>query len=140
MRLLSVKPFWACFLSAWLFYFILLPLVSIYKFYEVFPAVAFIGYTIIIALNLMAIAYSNKRLHFILLSFSLMIIGAIASLDMILHKEQMAEFWKFWNAWGIELTEQSVTTYVQVLIILLNIFTGSIAAQCLFNGLMRNDA
>ena len=74
--------------------------------------------------------YTVKRYDYMLLGISLIIIGAIASLDIIINKQQFVDLWMQWQ-W-LPLTPDHVDGYVQILLILLNIFTGSIAAQCLF--------
>ena len=134
---LPLRPYWIAFLGCWLFYFLLLPLVNAFRLYEWFPGMAFIGYGVMIVLQLTALNYSQKRFDYILLSASLILVGAIASLDMILNKQQMAEIWVLWD-W-FPLTPDHIDGYMQALIILLNIFTGSLAAQCLFYGLNRRS-
>ena len=131
------RAYWCFFLGSWVFYLTLLPTVKLFKLYEWFPGMAFIGYSIIIALQLVALNYSHKRYDYIFLSISLILIGAIASLDMVLNKQQMAELWVLWG-W-FPLTPSHIDGYMQTLIILLNIFTGSLAAQCLFYGLNRRS-
>ena len=133
----NIRPYWYFFLGSWLAYFVLLPTVSYFKLYEWFPGTAFFAYGFIIALQLTAINFSEKRYDYILLSASLILIGAIASLDMVLNRQQMAEIWVLWG-W-FPLTPAHIEGYMQVLIILLNIFTGSVAAQCLFYGLNRRS-
>jgi hypothetical protein len=133
----TIRAYWRYFIGGWASYFILLLVVRSFKLYEWFPGIAFIGYAVVIGLQLAALNFSNKRLDYILLSISLIVIGAIASLDMILHKQQMAELWVLWG-W-FPLTPDHIDGYMQTLIILLNIFTGSIAAQSLFYGLNRRS-
>jgi hypothetical protein len=132
-----IRGYWKYFIGSWLSYFLLLLVVRSFKLYEWFPGIAFLGYAVVIILQLVALNFSKKRLDYILLSVSLIIIGAIASLDMILHKQQMAELWVLWG-W-FPLTPSHIDGYMQALIILLNIFTGSIAAQSLFYGLNRRS-
>ena len=124
-------------MGSWLLYFVLFFVVSQFKLYEWFPGIAFIGYAAVIILQLTALNFSKKRYDYILLSFSLIAMGAIASLDMILHKQQMAELWVLWG-W-FPLTPDHIDGYMQTLIVLLNIFTGSVAAQCLFYGLNKRS-
>lgn len=131
----SIPAFWYFFLGSWLVYFILLPIVNGFSLYEWFPGIAFIGYSIVIVLQLAAINFGDKRHQFIVLSASLILIGAVASLDMIINKQQMAALWGVWG-W-FPLTPEHIDGYMQVLIVLLNIFTGSVAAQCLFYGLNK---
>ena len=134
---ISLRSYWYFFLGSWLFYFFLLPLVSVFKLYEWFPGIAFLGYGMIITLQLTALNFSKRRYDYILLSVSLIFIGAIASLDMILNKQEMAELWVLWD-W-FPLTPAHIEGYMQAMIILLNIFTGSLAAQCLFYGLNKRS-
>ena len=137
MKLINIKPYWLCFLGSWLSYFLLLFIVRSFKLYEWFPGIAFLGYGLVIVLQLVAINFAQRRYNYIILSISLIVIGAIASLDMILHKQQMAELWVLWD-W-FPLTPAHIDGYMQAMIILLNIFTGSVAAQCLFYGLNRRS-
>ena len=138
---ITLRPFcrhyWNFFLGSWITYFVLLMVVRHFELYKWFPGIAFLGYGVVIGLQLLAINYSEKRYDYILLSFSLIIIGAIASLDIILHKQQMAELWRIWG-W-FPLSHEHIDGYMQTLIVLLNIFTGSVAAQCLFYGLNRRE-
>lgn len=130
----SLRRFWTFFISSWIIYFFLLPLVNVFKLYESFPIISVLGYGLIIVLNLIAINESQKRYDYILVSFSLIAIGVIASTDMIFNKSTMISIWV--DQWP-SLTTESAEDYIQVLIILLNIFTGSIAAQSLFHGLNK---
>ncbi len=133
-KVLSILPlYWLFLLSCWLFYFLLFPVVTLFKIYEWFPGIGFFAYGFMILLQLFALAATKMRFEYILLSVSLIITGAIASLDMVLHKQQMAELWVLWD-W-FPLTPSHIEGYLQILIILLNIFTGSLAAQCLFFGI-----
>ncbi|MGH1486038.1 MAG: hypothetical protein ACRBCI_07435 [Cellvibrionaceae bacterium] len=134
---MNIRPYWLFFLGSWLSYILLLIIVRSFKLYEWFPGIAFIGYAIVIVLQLAALNFTQRRCDYILLSVSLIVIGAIASLDMILHKQQMAELWVLWG-W-FPLTPSHIEGYMQTLIILLNIFTGSVAAQSLFYGLNRRS-
>jgi len=130
----SLRNFWLFFIGSWIVYFFLLPLVSALKIYEIFPAIGFIGYGLMILLNLIAISECQKRYDYILVSISLIAIGAVASTDMIINKSTMISIWV--EQWP-SLTTELASDYVQILIILLNIFTGSIAAQGLFHGLNK---
>lgn len=129
-----LRHFWTFFISSWIIYFFLLPLVNIFKIYEHFPIISVLGYGLIILLNLIAINECQKRYDYILVSLNLIAIGMIASTDMIFNKSSMISIWV--NQWP-SLTAELAADYIQVLIILLNIFTGSIAAQCLFHGLNK---
>lgn len=128
------RNFWFLFLGSWIIYFLLLPTVAYFKIYEVFAAIGVLGYGAMILLNLIAINFCEKRLDYILTSISLIAIGAVAATDMIINKYSMIQIWMEQVP---SLTEELATDYLQILIILLNIFTGSIAAQSLFHGLNK---
>ena len=134
---IPIRPYWLFFSGSWFTYFLLLTVVQSFKLYEWFPGIAFIAYAIVIGFQLAALNFAQRRFDYIALSLSLIIIGAIVSLDMILHKQQMAELWVLWG-W-FPLTADHIDGYMQALIILLNIFTGSVAAESLFDGLNRRS-
>ena len=130
----SIRRYWYFFIGSWIIYLLLLPIVNAFKIYEHIPAIALIGYGTMIILNLLSINECAKRYDYILLSISLIAIGAIASIDMIINKQEMISIWvEQWPTLTSELAED----YMQILIILLNIFTGSLASQCLFQGLNK---
>ena len=131
------KFYWYSFLGGWLFYLALLPLVNNLRLYEIFPGVAIVGYGVMIASQLVAINFSERRRHYLLLGVSLIVMGAIASLDILLNRIELAELWAA-SGW-LPVTAENVEGYIQILIIILNIFTGSLAAQCLFYGLNRRS-
>lgn len=133
----TLSSYWCCLLASWLCYSVMMLIVLRFNLYEIFPGIAFLGYASVVALQLAAINFSFKRYHYFVVSFSLIVIGAIASLDMIIHKQFMAELWAQQNV--IPIQPEHIDGYVQILIILLNIFTGSIAAQSLFYSLNRRD-
>ena len=125
------------FIASWATYFFLLTLTYLFSIYVHFPPFGFIGYTMVITLMLFALAYSTKQKHYILVSTSLIVVGAIASFDMILSRDELAAIWVKWDI--LPLTHYHIESYMDVLIILLNIFTGSIAANSLFFGLNKNN-
>lgn len=125
------------FFGSWCSYFCLVLLTYFFKLYEIFPAVGFLGYALVIGLLLVALYESEKRWHYMVVGGSLVMFGAIASLDIILSKQELAELWFLWG-W-FPLTGDHVEGYVQIIIILLNIFTGSLAANCLFYALNKKN-
>ena len=125
------------FLGSWLSYFILVLLTYAFAIYEYFPGAGFIGYGIVIYLLLSALNQASRKSHYLLVGGSLVLFGAIASFDIVLSKQELAELWVLWD-W-FPLTGQLVEGYMQIIIILLNIFTGSLAANCLFYGLNKKN-
>ncbi len=125
------------FVGSWLSYVILVSLTYAFAIYEYFPGAGFIGYGIIIYLLLAALSHAAQKNHYLLVGGSLVLFGAIASFDIVLSKQELAELWVLWG-W-FPLTGQHVEGYMQIIIILLNIFTGSLAANCLFYGLNKKN-
>ncbi len=130
----AIRSFWHYFIGSWIIFIVLLPIVNIFKIYEVIPAIGVIGYGAMILLNLIAITHAVYRYDYILLSIALIAIGLIASVDIISNKQQMIAIW---TAQSNNLTLGTAEDYVQVIIILLNIFTSGTASQCLFYGLNK---
>ncbi len=125
------------FIGSWACYFLLAVLTYSLKLYEYFPGTGFIGYGLVIALLLAALNAAGKKSHYLLVGASLVVFGAVASFDIVLSKQELAELWVLWG-W-FPLTGQHVEGYMQIIIILLNIFTGSLAANCLFYGLNKKN-
>ena len=114
----------------------------IFKPYEVFPAYGIVGYTLVIILLLNAIAHSQQRWHFITSGITLVIAGLVASLDIALSRESIiAELRNLNSEWAREIfsNHDTAANLVNVLLILLNIFTSSLAAGTLFHGLNRRN-
>ena len=59
--------------------------------YHYFPAYGFIGYAITIALLLVALAQSEQRWHYVLVSFTLI---KLAGFDIVLSRQEIAERWQ----------------------------------------------
>lgn len=131
------KMFWFYLIGALVTYGILVLITYLFSPYKYFPGYGFIGYGLVIGLLLVALNYAGQRSHYLCHSLSLIVFGAIASLDMILSKQELAEIWVLWD-W-FPLTMDHINGYMQTLIILLNIFTGSVAANSLFYGLNRRN-
>lgn len=127
------RYFW----GSWLCYFLLAFISYLFKIYEFFPGTGIIGYSVVIGLVLMALNEAAMKWHYLVVGASLVIFGAIASFDIVLSKQELAELWVLYG-W-FPLTMQHVEGYMQVIIILLNIFTGSLAANCLFHGLNKRN-
>lgn len=125
------------FIGSWLAYALLAILNYTFKIYEYFPGSGFISYGLIISFLLAALNEATKQRHYLLIGASLVLFGAIASFDIVLSKQELAELWVLWG-W-FPLTGQHVEGYMQIIIILLNIFTGSLAANCLFYGLNKKN-
>ena len=133
----SNSRFLFSFLSSWLIFFLLAIISYFFSPYESFPMYGVFGYSMVIGLLLVALNFSERRLHYLLMSFSLILAGAFASFDIILSKDELANAWFLWELFP--LTDDHVDGYVQVLIILLNIFTGSLAANSLFYALNKKN-
>jgi len=134
------------FLTFWLAaigtYIVLTSVSVLFKPYETFPAYGIVGYTAVIALLLSAIGHSELRWHFILSGLTLVIAGVVASLDIALSRDSIVESLKNLNfEWARELFSNDAinANLVNVLLILLNIFTSSLAAGVLFYGLNRRN-
>jgi len=125
------------FISSWASYAVLATLTYVFKLYEYFPGTGFLGYGLVITLLLFALYESTRSFHYLLVGASLVLFGAIASLDIILSEHELAAIWFLWD-W-FPLSGEHVKAYVQIMIILLNIFTGSLAANCLFHGLNKKN-
>ncbi|MFL0810461.1 MAG: hypothetical protein K6L76_08610 [Agarilytica sp.] len=124
-------------LGSWASYFVLVVLSYSLKVYEYFPGSGIIGYGVVIGLLLVALNEAALKWHYLVVGASLVTYGAIASFDIVLSKQELAELWVLYD-W-FPLTMQHVDGYMNVIIILLNIFTGSLAANCLFHGLNKNN-
>ncbi|MEM0967587.1 MAG: hypothetical protein AAGJ81_15675 [Verrucomicrobiota bacterium] len=105
--------------------------------YRVAPFLGLIGYTTMIFLLLAALYQSYKNVHYILVSGSLMLFGAIASFDLISSKDELTNLWRSWL--GGDLSEATADGIVQSLTILLSIFCGSLASATLFYGLNKKN-
>ena len=118
--------------------FILLQLVTyLFEPYRYFPFYGFAGYVLTIAMALVALAFANRQLHYILQSMTLIIFGAVASIDIIWSKQEIFDVLMA-RGWDV-LTPAKADGYIQILIVLMNIFTGSLASSSLFHGLNRRN-
>ncbi len=76
---MNFRTFHYYLLGGWLIYLLMLPLVIYFKIYESFPGIAIVGYGAMIASQVIAVRYTQRASDDILVSISLIIIGAIAS-------------------------------------------------------------
>lgn len=129
--------FWQSFALTWLMFFSLLFFSLATQIYLVFPLFSFVGYSGVIIGMLVALNYAHRKWHYIMHSCSLIFFGTLASLDIIMSKGEMAASWS--QVSWISLNEENLDDYIQVLIVLLNIFTGSLAANGLFCGLNQGN-
>jgi len=134
------------FITAWLGsigLYIFLTFISLtFEIYRIFPAYGLFGYTAVILLLLYSISLANMRWHYILSGLTLVFAGVLASVDIILSRGVIvAELRQIETEWARQLFEddETVSNMVNVLIILLNIFTSSLAADVLFHGLNRKN-
>lgn len=134
------------FIPAWLsaigLYVVLTSLSLIFEPYRVFPAYGVVGYTAVIFMLLYAISQAEKRWNFILIGLTLVLAGVLASIDIVLSRSDIIqELRNLDSAWAQRLFHDDATVgnMVNVLVILLNIFTSSLAADVLFHGLNRRN-
>ncbi len=128
-----------CFWLGSVFLFFALGMFSLYfEIYRWFPAFGFIGYSVLLLLLLTTLSKASRRWHYIITSGTLILFGAVVSLDIVISKEAIiADL----VALEIEALQQvladtgMVDNYVNILVILLNIFTSSVAGDALFYGL-----
>ena len=125
------------FFSSWLTFFVLMGLSLSFKIYIYFPAFGFIGYAAVIVLLLLGLSEATKQVHYIAVSGSLIILGAVALFDIILSRDELVSVWI--EQQFVPLSEYHIEAYVNAIIMLLNIFTGSLAAGCLFHGLNKKN-
>ncbi len=128
---IGVFALFACFLILSIYY-------EVYRF---FPAYGFIGYSAIILGILIALYKAWQPWHYVTVSISLIVFGTIASLDLLLSEK---ELWIVLNSvgetlLGYTLMKDELNDYTNVLLILLNVFTSSIAGNALFYGLNQRN-
>ena len=113
-----------------------------YQIYEIFPAYGFIGYSLTILMVMLALSKAKQPWHYILVSMSLILFGTAASLDIVLSKQEMMIMLIESDSKLLRrLLEhhESLDDYVDVLLILLNVFTSAIAGNALFYGLNQRN-
>ncbi|MGF1765061.1 hypothetical protein [Aliivibrio kagoshimensis] len=126
--------FWQIFVGVWILFFLLFIAAFELEVYRFLPFFSFIAYGVLIVGLLSALTNAHYKIHFIVSSVSLILLGTFASIDMLSAKEEVLALWQH-NRW-LYLDKNSIDDYTQVLIILVNIFTGSLAANTLFHGLV----
>ena len=112
------------------------------RVYELFPAYGFIGYSLTIFTVMMALSKAWLPWHYILVSISLILFGTVASLDIVLSKQEMMNMlakMELQVLGNVLESQKSLDDYVDVLLILLNVFTSAIAGNALFYGLNRRN-
>ncbi|WP_299734863.1 hypothetical protein [uncultured Endozoicomonas sp.] len=128
-----------CWWLAAVMLFILLGSLSLsFEIYQRFPAIGFIGYPVLLLLLLTALSKAQEKWHYITIGATLIIFGAIASLDIVLSRESIIQaLLEMDSAVVQELlpNPERSESYVNVLVILLNVFTSSVAGNALFYGL-----
>lgn len=133
----SDKTFLRYFLGSWSSFIFFAILVYGFKLYVRAPFLGVLGYATMIVFLLLALSESKKRRHYLLVSVSLMLFGAMASFDLVSSKEELTYLWRNWL--HDDITPQKVDGFVQSLLILISIFTGSLASGCLFYGLNKRN-
>lgn len=129
-------------LSSLILFCFLLTLSLSFEFYKKFPVYGFIGYGLVILNLLWALNQAWKPWHYIAVSIFLVMFGTLGSLDIVLSKDEMLKnILALDISWltAIELTEETLDDYVNVLILLLNVFTSALAGSALFYGLNRRN-
>jgi hypothetical protein len=134
---ISDKKFFCFFLGSWASFIGFAILVYGFHLYIYAPFLGLVGYALMILLLLLALSESSKRRHYLLVSGSLMLFGALASFDLISSKEELTTIWTDWL--GKEISDQTASGFVQSLSILIGIFTGSLASANLFYGLNKRN-
>ncbi len=130
-------PYW---LSAILLFLILGSVSLLYQPYQDYPAYGFIGYALSITLVMLALTQSEHRWHYIAVSMTLITFGAIAGFDIVFSSEEIAhslEGHRFITILPAKISAEMLDDYINILVLILNIFTGSLAANSLFYGLNK---
>lgn len=110
----------------------------VFHIYEVFYFFSFLAYGVLIFNLLSAIVYADQWFHYVLCSVLLIILGTFASIDVLSVKEELLDSWI--EVKWLGLTMDNIDSYIQILLILINIFTGSLAANTLFYGLCKKNS
>ncbi|CAM3729475.1 hypothetical protein [Vibrio aquimaris] len=103
--------------------------------YLVFPFFAFFAYSSLIAGLLWALTLAKKRRQFIVTAIGLIFLGTFASVDILLASDEAIE--AFMRLPNHDISRDTLRNLTQVLLVLVNIFTGSLAANVLFQGLCK---
>ncbi|MGI9279602.1 MAG: hypothetical protein ACR2PX_08220 [Endozoicomonas sp.] len=134
------------FIIHWLFSLVLFGLLLAFSLsfevYKKIPVFGFIGYGLVILNLLWALNQASKPWHYIAVSLFLILFGTLGSLDIVLSKDEMLETLLLLNHEWLDLSGlnvQSLDDYVNVLMLLLNVFTSALAGSALFYGLNRRN-
>ena len=142
MMMLKRHPFMSAWLGSILLYIFLTTISFTFQIYRIFPAYGLFGYTVVILVLLYSISLAEDRWHYILSGLTLVFAGVLASVDIILSRGIIVEeLRQIETEWARQLFESddTVNNLVNVLIILLNIFTSSLSADVLFHGLNKRN-
>lgn len=131
------KGFYSCFFGSWVSFAFFALLTYGFRLYLYVPFLGLLGYATMILLLLMALGEAKARLHYLMVSSSLMLFGAIASFDLIASKAELTTLWMNWL--GEEISQEQSSGLVQALLTLLSIFCGSLASATLFYGLNKRN-
>ncbi|MFK0572756.1 hypothetical protein [Endozoicomonas sp.] len=132
------RSFLFLWLSSVLLFFILGVLSLQFEIYRWFPAFGFIGYTTLLLLLLTTMSKASQKGHYITISGTLIFFGAFVSLDIVISKEAIIADLVALEMEGLRTVLSNpvmIDNYVNILVILLNIFTSSVAGNALFYGL-----
>ena len=103
--------------------------------YLIFPFFAFFAYSSLIGGLLWALTLAKKRRQFIVTAVGLIFLGTFASVDILLASDEAIE--NFMRLPNHNIPRDTLRSLTQVLLVLVNIFTGSLAANVLFQGLCK---
>ncbi|NOH78153.1 hypothetical protein F0231_00200 [Vibrio sp. RE86] len=103
--------------------------------YLVFPFFALFAYSSLIGGLLWALTLASKRGEFVVTAIGLIFLGTFASVDILLATDEAIEH--LINLPYVHLSKETLHSLNQVLLVLINIFTGSLAANVLFHGLCK---
>ncbi|MBU2896922.1 hypothetical protein [Vibrio hepatarius] len=120
----TVLLFVVLFCSAYLF--------DVYLF---FPFFALFAYSSLIGGLLWALTLAKKRSECIATALGLIFLGTFASVDILLASNEAIEMFMRWS--NHHFSREILHSLTQVLLVLVNIFTGSLAANVLFHGLCK---
>lgn len=106
---------------------------SLFDVHLIFPVFAFLAYGTLIGGLLWSVCLAKLRWHYLISSVSLVLLGTMASVDILLSKSEMLVVLN--QQFEMLITKEHLDDAVQVLLVLVNIFTGSLAADVMFHGL-----
>jgi len=107
----------------------------LFDVYLFFPFFALFAYSSLIGGLLWALTLAKKRSECITTALGLIFLGTFASVDILLASNEAIEM--FMRLSNQHFSRDILHSLTQVLLVLVNIFTGSLAANVLFHGLCK---